>query len=70
MALVKNHQKIPPGKVAVGVPVRIVGDVDERHHMMTHTAKTLYVELARRYAEGAMVEITPPWPGAESNRDE
>ena len=60
MGLVKNHQKIPPAKVAVGVPVRIVGDIDERHHMMTHTAKTLYVELARRYAEGAMVEITPP----------
>jgi carbonic anhydrase/acetyltransferase-like protein (isoleucine patch superfamily) len=60
MGLVKNHQKIPPGKVAVGVPVRIVGDINDRHHMMTHTAKTLYVELAKRYAEGAMVEITPP----------
>jgi carbonic anhydrase/acetyltransferase-like protein (isoleucine patch superfamily) len=70
MGLVKNHQKIPSGKVAVGVPVRIVGDIDERHHMMTHTAKTLYVELARRYAEGAMVEIAPPWPGSWSNRDE
>jgi hypothetical protein len=40
--------------------VRIVGDIDERHHMMTHTAKTLYVALARRYADGPMVEITPP----------
>jgi len=70
MGLVKNHQKIPPGKVAVGVPVRIVGDIDERHHMMTHTAKTLYVELAKRYAEGAMVEITPPSPGNKGNRDE
>jgi carbonic anhydrase/acetyltransferase-like protein (isoleucine patch superfamily) len=69
MALVKNHQKILPGKVAVGVPVRIVGNIDERHDMMTHTAKSLYVELARRYAEGAMVEIAPPWPGAGSNRD-
>jgi carbonic anhydrase/acetyltransferase-like protein (isoleucine patch superfamily) len=70
MGLVKNHQKIPPGKVAVGVPVRIVGDIDERHHMMTHTAKELYVDLARRYAEGAMVEITPPWPATWSTRDE
>jgi carbonic anhydrase/acetyltransferase-like protein (isoleucine patch superfamily) len=70
MALVKNHQKVPPGKVAVGVPVRVVGDIDERHHMMTHTAKELYVELARRYAEGAMVEITPPSPGVGSKRDE
>jgi phenylacetic acid degradation protein len=60
MGLVKHHQKIPPGKVAVGVPVRIVGDVDERHHMMTHTAKDLYVDLARRYARGALVEIPRP----------
>ena len=66
---VKNHQKVPPGKVAVGVPVRIVGDIDERHPMMTHTAKTLHVDLARRYAEGAMVEIAPPCPGTRSNRD-
>ena len=65
-----GHGAILPGKVAVGVPVRIVGDIDERHHMMTHTAKTLYVELAKRYAQGAMVEITPPWPGTWSNRDE
>ncbi len=70
MGLVKNHQKIPPGKVAVGVPVRVIGDTDERHRMMTHTAKELYVGLARRYVEGAMVEIPPRWPGAESKRDE
>ena len=63
MGLVKNHQKIPPGKVAVGVPVRVIGDTDERHHMMTHTAKDLYVDLARRYAEGAMVEIAQPRSG-------
>jgi len=55
--LVKNGQKIPEGKVAVGVPVRVVGDVDERHRAMTHWAKDLYAALAGRYAAGGMVEI-------------
>jgi carbonic anhydrase/acetyltransferase-like protein (isoleucine patch superfamily) len=58
MSLVKHRQVVPAGKVAVGAPVRIVGDVDERHRMMTHTAKTLYVDLAKRYAQGALVELS------------
>jgi len=57
MCLVKNSQTIPPRKVAVGVPARIAGDVEERHSMMTHVAKDLYVELARRYSAGGMVEL-------------
>jgi carbonic anhydrase/acetyltransferase-like protein (isoleucine patch superfamily) len=57
MGLVKNGQKVPPRRVAVGVPVRVLGEVDERHHAMTHWAKELYVELAARYLKGAMVEL-------------
>jgi carbonic anhydrase/acetyltransferase-like protein (isoleucine patch superfamily) len=60
MGLVRNSQKIPPRKVAVGVPVKVISDVDERHSMMTKTAKALYVEMARRYKEGGLVEIEPP----------
>ena len=63
MCLVKNSQKIPARKVAVGVPAKIVGDVEERHSMMTHVAKDLYVEMARRYSAGGMVEIGPSTPG-------
>lgn len=61
MGLVKNGQKVPAGKVAVGVPVRVVGDVDERHRDMTHWAKDLYVSLSERYGAGAMelVSETP-----------
>ncbi len=62
MTLVKNSQKIPARKVAVGVPAKIVGNVEERHFMMTHLAKELYVEMARRYRAGGMVEVEPPTP--------
>ena len=57
MSLVKNSQKVPARKVAVGVPVRVIGDVNEQHHAMTHWAKDLYVTLAARYLAGGMVEI-------------
>jgi carbonic anhydrase/acetyltransferase-like protein (isoleucine patch superfamily) len=52
MTLVKQRQVIPARKVAVGVPARVVGDVDPRHADMTTWAKELYVDLARRYPEG------------------
>jgi tRNA-Thr(GGU) m(6)t(6)A37 methyltransferase TsaA len=57
MGLVKNGQKVPAGKVAVGVPVRVIADVDERHRDMTVWAKDLYVDLAARYSSGAMTEL-------------
>ena len=60
MGLVRNGQTIPPHKVAVGVPVKVVGDVEERHSDMTRWAKELYVALAAKYLAGAMVEIKPP----------
>lgn len=60
MGLVRNGQRIPARKVALGVPVKVVGDVDERHGDMTHWAKDLYVDLSARYLAGAMVEIEPP----------
>jgi len=57
MSLVKNNQKVPAFKVAVGIPVKVIGDVGERHHAMTHWAKDLYVDLAARYRDGAMQEL-------------
>jgi carbonic anhydrase/acetyltransferase-like protein (isoleucine patch superfamily) len=57
MGLVGNGQKVPPRKVAVGVPVKIIDDVGPRHEAMTCWAKELYVSLAAVYLEGAMVEI-------------
>jgi phenylacetic acid degradation protein len=55
--LVKSKQVIPAGKVAVGVPVRVVGDVGEQHSRMTKSAKEIYVALARRYKDNGMVEL-------------
>lgn len=57
MGLVKNSQKVPEKKVAVGAPVRVVADVDAKHYAMTHWAKDLYASLAGRYLAGAMVEV-------------
>jgi carbonic anhydrase/acetyltransferase-like protein (isoleucine patch superfamily) len=67
MGLVKNSQKIPPGKVAVGAPVRVVGEVEERHAMMSRRAKDIYVELAARYLAGGMVEVDPERESQESD---
>lgn len=60
MALVKNSQQVPAGKVAVGLPAKVVCDVDERHRPMTHWAKELYAALAGRYNAGGMVELPAP----------
>lgn len=57
MGLVKNGQKIPPRKVAVGAPAKVIGDVEEKHDLMARRAKQIYVELAARYLAGGMVEI-------------
>jgi tRNA-Thr(GGU) m(6)t(6)A37 methyltransferase TsaA len=59
MGLVKNGQKVPAGKVAVGIPVEVIGDVDDRHRSMPHWAKDLYASLAQRYAAGGLVELEP-----------
>jgi tRNA-Thr(GGU) m(6)t(6)A37 methyltransferase TsaA len=59
MGLVKNSQEIPPFKVAVGAPAKVVCDVEERHQMMSKRAKEIYVDLAERYASGGLVELEP-----------
>jgi carbonic anhydrase/acetyltransferase-like protein (isoleucine patch superfamily) len=57
MGLVRSGQVVPPLKVAVGVPVQVIGEVGDRHANMTHRAKEIYVDLAARYADGGLVEI-------------
>ena len=56
-ALVRRGQELPPRVVAVGVPAKVVGAVEDKHHDMAFLAKGLYVELARYYPE-ALAEIT------------
>jgi carbonic anhydrase/acetyltransferase-like protein (isoleucine patch superfamily) len=57
LGLVRSGQVVPPRKVAVGVPVRVIGDVGDRHANMTRRAKEIYVDLAERYLAGGMVEV-------------
>jgi phenylacetic acid degradation protein len=52
MTLVKQHQAIPARAIAVGIPARVIGEVSEKNRDMTHWAKELYVDLARRYPKG------------------
>jgi tRNA-Thr(GGU) m(6)t(6)A37 methyltransferase TsaA len=52
MTLVRQRQRIPARRVAVGVPAVVVGTVSGRHRAMTVWAKELYVDLARRYPAG------------------
>jgi len=51
-ALVRSKQEVPPGKVAVGVPAKVIGDVEEHHRMIWTMAKELYIDLAARYPKG------------------
>ncbi len=38
--------------MAVGAPVKVVGEVEERHKSMWAWAKRLYIDLAARYKKG------------------
>ena len=57
LALVRARQEIPAGKVALGVPSKVVRDVGDQDAAMTRWAKELYVSLAERYLAGALVEL-------------
>ena len=49
MTLVRNGQEIPEKSVVVGVPAKVVGQVNEKHEIIWNYAKDLYVEMSRRY---------------------
>jgi len=47
--LVKNRQDIPPGKIAAGVPAKVIGDVSDQYRADWTRFKQIYVDLARTY---------------------
>lgn len=52
-AVVANRQEIPPGKIAVGVPAEIIGDVSEKYKKQWASFKEIYVGFAKeRYSKG------------------
>ena len=58
MSLVKNGQIIPEMSVAVGVPAKVVSQVNEKHQAIWKYGKQLYIEMAQRYlAPGAFERL-------------
>lgn len=51
-AVVRNRQEIPARAIAVGVPARIIGSIEEAYIAEWTRFKQIYVDLARRYPEG------------------
>ncbi|MDM7914075.1 MAG: gamma carbonic anhydrase family protein [Candidatus Eisenbacteria bacterium] len=52
-AVVKQRQEIPPGRIAVGIPARVLDrEVDEAYKAEWTRFKETYVDLARRYPSG------------------
>ena len=52
MGLVRERQMISPGAIAVGQPVRIVGQIEQRHKERWLGAKKRYQEFTRRNQKG------------------
>lgn len=51
--VVKNRQKVAPGAIVVGVPAKVVGEVDEEYKNRWRKFKEIYSQLAeKRYLEG------------------
>lgn len=52
-AVVRQRQEVPAGRIAVGVPVRILEKpVDDAYKVEWTRFKEIYVDLARRYPRG------------------
>ncbi len=49
--VVRNNQVIPSRKVCVGIPAKIIRDVDDKLVDLHTNYKTLYSELGKRYKE-------------------
>lgn len=48
-AVVKQNDKIPDGKVVVGIPAKVIGEVTKEWKELWGSYKKIYVELAKRY---------------------
>ena len=58
MGLVKSHQRVPDGVVAVGIPVKVARKVGKTQKDFWSYGKKLYVQMAHRYiTPGAFIRI-------------
>jgi len=51
-AVVPNNKEIPAGKVAVGVPAKVIAETSEDYKQLWSRYKDLYADLAKRYPKG------------------
>ncbi len=52
-AVVRQRQEVPPGRIAVGVPAKLLEkEIDEAYKAEWTRFKETYVDLARRYPAG------------------
>jgi len=51
-AVVRQNFEVPNEKIAVGVPAKIIGDVQDHHKEELTKFKAIYRDLARRYPDG------------------
>ena len=56
-AVVKNRQEIPSKAIAVGVPAKVVGEIDEKFKEQWTKFKGMYEELARKRCPGSLKKI-------------
>jgi carbonic anhydrase/acetyltransferase-like protein (isoleucine patch superfamily) len=54
-AVVPNNKEIPAGKVAVGVPAKVIAETSEEYKKLWGQYKDLYAELAKRYPKGLKI---------------
>ncbi len=54
-AVVKRNQEVPDGKIAVGIPAQIIGDVTDEHKKDFLEYKEIYAGLASRYPKGLKI---------------
>ncbi len=57
--VVKNNQEIPPGKIAVGVPAKIVADITKDYKKQWMHFKKIYVTLAEKSYREQLKKIDP-----------
>ena len=51
-AVVRARFEIPDGKIAVGIPAKVIGDVRDQHKEELTKFKDIYKDLAKRYPTG------------------
>ncbi|TFG26619.1 gamma carbonic anhydrase family protein [Candidatus Thorarchaeota archaeon] len=51
-AVVRARFEIPDGKIVVGVPAKVIGDVQDHHKKELKKFKQIYRDLAKRYPIG------------------